>query len=213
MVTAVHPNDTQVFTNDAQVFADGLPLIVRLRPVIEMTDDQFFEFCQINRELRIERTAQGELLIMPPTGWKTSERNAEITMQLRIWAKQDGTGIATDSSAGFKLPNGADRSPDAAWIRSERLATLTPEQKEKFLPLCPDFVTELRSPTDSLTALQAKMQEYLDNGAQLGWLIDPLQRRVYVYRPEAVVEILDNPETISGDPVLPGFTLDLREIW
>jgi len=125
--------DPATHTPDAQIFAEGFPIIVRLRPVVEMTDDQFFEFCQINRELRIERTAQGELLIMPPAGWKTGDRNAEITMQLRIWAKQDGTGIATDFSAGFKLPNGADRSPDAAWIRSERLATLTPEQKEKFL--------------------------------------------------------------------------------
>jgi Uma2 family endonuclease len=212
MATAVHHNDTQVFTN-TQVFADGLPLIVYLRPVLELTDDQFFELCQINRDLRIERTARGELVIMPPTGWKTGERNAEITLQLRTWAKQDGTGVVTDSSAGFKLPNGADRSPDAAWIRHERLVTLTPEQKEKFLPLCPDFVIELRSPTDSLTLLQSKMQEYLDNGAQLGWLIDPIQWRVYVYRPQLLVEILENPDTVSGDPVLPGFTLDLREIW
>ncbi len=212
MDTAAHHDDTQVFIN-TQVFDDGPPLIVYLRPVLELTDDQFFELCQINRDLRIERTAQGELVIMPPTGWKTSERNAEITMQLRIWAKHDDTGAVTDSSGGFKLPNGADRSPDAAWIRHERLATLTPEQKEKFLPLCPDFVIELRSPTDSLTLLLSKMQEYRENGAQLGWLIDPIQRRVYVYHPQRPIEILENPETISGDPVLPGFTLDLREIW
>jgi len=212
MATAVHHNDTQVFTN-TQVFDDGSPLIVYLRPVLELTDDQFFALCQLNRDLRIERTARGELVIMPPTGWKTGERNAEITLQLRTWAKQDGTGVVTDSSAGFKLPNGADRSPDGAWIRHERLVTLTPEQQEKFLPLCPDFVIELRSPTDSLTLLLAKMQEYLDNGVRLGWLIDPIQRRVYVYRPQLPIEILENPDTVSGDPVLPGFTLDLCEIW
>ncbi|MBI3798530.1 MAG: Uma2 family endonuclease [Deltaproteobacteria bacterium] len=200
-------------TSDAQIFTEGFPITVYLRPVVELTDDQFFEFCQINRDLRIERTARGELLIMPPTGWETSGDNAEITMQLRVWAKRDGTGTSTDSSGGFKLPNGATRSPDAAWITHSRLAALTAEQRKKFLPLCPDFALELRSPTDSLTALQAKMQEYLDNGARLGWLIDPEQRRVYVYRPQTPIEILENPETVSGDPVLPGFILDLREIW
>lgn len=198
---------------DTQVIDDNAPLVVRLRPVIELTDDQFFEFCQVNRDLRIERTAAGELVIMPPTGWKTSDRNSEIGMQLRLWSKQDGRGIATDSSAGFTLPNGATRAPDAAWVERSRLTEITEDQKEKFLPLCPDFVIELRSPTDSLSVVQAKMQEYIDNGARLGWLIDPLQGRVNVYRPQAQVEILEHPETLSGDPVLPGFILDLREIW
>jgi Uma2 family endonuclease len=199
---------------DTQVFADSTPLIiVRLRPVIELTDDQFYEFCQINRDLRIERTAQGELVIMPPAGGKSSERNAEIGMQLRLWAKHDGTGATFDSSGGFRLANGATRSPDAAWIPHSRLATLTPEQREKFLPLCPEFVLELRSPTDSLVALQSKMQEYMDSGARLGLLIDPQQRRVYVYRPHTSVECLENPETVSGEPVLAGFVLDLRELW
>jgi Uma2 family endonuclease len=193
---------------------DGyLPLVVRLEPALRVTEDQFFEFCQINRDLRIERTAQGELIIMPPTGGKTGERNAEITMQLGVWAKQDGQGATFGSSAGFRLPSGSVRSPDAAWVRNSRLDVLPPEQWEKFLPLCPDFVIELRSPTDSLSVLQEKMREYLDNGAQLGWLIDPAQRRVYVYRPQASVEVLDNPETLSGDPVLTGFVLNLREVW
>ena len=205
--------DSAVPTSNAQILAEGFPIIMYLRPVVEMTDDQFFEFCQINRDLRIERAAQGELLIMPPTGGETGERNAEISMQLRLWAKRDGTGTTFDSSSGFILPNGATRSPDAAWITRSRLTALSAEQRKKFLPLCPDFVVELRSPTDNLTALQAKMQEYLDNGAQLGWLIDPEQRRVYVYRPQIPAEILENPETISGDPILSGFTLDLREIW
>ncbi|MBI3756845.1 MAG: Uma2 family endonuclease [Deltaproteobacteria bacterium] len=199
---------------DLKVFEDETQLItLQLRPVIELTDDQFFEFCQLNRDLRIERTTEGELEIMPPAGWKTGERNSEIGMQLRLWAKQDGKGAVTDSSAGFKLPNGATRSPDAAWILYTRLAAMTEEQKGKFLPLCPDFVIELRSPTDSLRVLQAKMREYIDNGVQLGFLIDPQQKQVYVYRPHQPVEILENPETLSGDPLLPGFVLDLREIW
>jgi len=150
---------------------------------------------------------------MPPAGWKTGNRNAEVTMQLHLWAKQDGAGAVTDSSAGFKLPNGAIRSPDAAWISHARLTEMTEEQKGKFLPLCPDFVLELRSPTDSLIVLQAKMREYIDNGARLGFLLDPQQKRAYVYRSQTPVEILDNPETLPGDPVLPGFTLNLREIW
>ncbi len=189
------------------------PLIVRLEPVLRLTEGQFFEFCQINRDLRIERNEYGELILMPPAGGKTGDRNAEIGMQLRLWAKRDAQGTTFDSSGGFCLPSGAVRSPDASWVRHSRLNALPPEQQEKFLPLCPDFVIELRSPTDSLSVLQEKMREYLDNGAQLGWLIDPAQRRVYVYRPQASVQMLENPETISGDPVLAGFVLDLREIW
>lgn len=187
--------------------------VLHLRPGLNITDEQFFLICQQNRDLRIERTAGGDLIVMPPTGWTTGNRNAEITMQLRMWAKKDGRGVATDSSTGFKLPNGADRSPDAAWVRRERLAALTPEQKEKFLPLCPDFVIELRSPTDNLAVVQAKLEEYIANGAQLGWLINPETRRVHVYRPGAQTEILEQPDSVSGDTVLPGFTLDLREIW
>jgi Uma2 family endonuclease len=178
-----------------------------------MTEDQFFEFCQINRDLRIERSAQGELILMPPAGGETGARDAEITMQLRQWAKRDGTGTTFGSSTGFRLPNDAVRSPDAAWVRKSRLEKLTAEQKKKFLPLCPDFAIELRSPTDSLSMLQDKMQEYLDNGAQLGWLIDPDQKRVYIYRAQTTIEQLERPETVSGDPLLVGFVLDLREVW
>lgn len=189
------------------------PLIVHLQPVLELSDDQLYEFAQLNRELRIERNAQGELIIMPPTGGETGQRNAEITMQLRLWAKRDGSGATFDSSTGFRLPNGAVRSPDASWIKQSRLAGLSDDDKKKFIPLCPDFVIELRSETDSLSVLQEKMQEYLDNGSQLGLLIDPEQKRVYVYRPEVEVEELENPETVSGDPLLASFVLDLREIW
>lgn len=189
------------------------PLIVHLRPVVDLNDDQLYEFSQINRDLRIERNAQGELIIMPPTGGETSERNAEITMQLRLWAKQNGEGATFDSSGGFRLPNGAVRSPDAAWVKRSRLETLTAEDRKKFIPLCPDFLIELRSPTDSLSVVQEKMQEYLDNGTQLAWLIDPDQKRIYVYRPDVSVQELENPDRISGDPLLSGFELDLKEIW
>jgi len=189
------------------------PLIVHLRPVVNLTDDQLYEFSQINRDLRIERNAQGELIIMPPTGGDTGERNSEINMQLRLWTKRNGEGATFDSSTGFRLINGAVRSPDAAWVRRSRLDALTTDERKKFIPLCPDFVIELRPSTDSLSVLLEKMQEYLDNGAQLAWLIDPEQRRVYVYRSQEPIQELDNPETVSGDPLLSGFELDLRELW
>lgn len=198
---------------DPSLRTDRLPLKVELRPVINLEDEQLYEFCQINRDLRIERNAEGELLIMPPAGGETGERNAEITMQLRIWAKRDGTGVSFDSSTGFILPNKAVRSPDGSWIRHSRLGTLTAEQRRRFVPLCPDFVLELCSPSDDLDVLRSKMQEYLDNGAQLGWLIDPDNRRVYVYHPQGVIECLENRDAVSGDPILPGFVLNLGEIW
>lgn len=189
-----------------------VPVLLHLSPAIQLTDEQFFEFCQINRELRIERTAEGDVLIMPPTGGETGKRNADLIVAVGMWAKQDGSGVACDSSTGFILPNGAVRSPDVAWVKRARLAALTPEQKKKFLPMCPDFVIELRSPTDPLATVKAKMQEYMENGAQLGWLIDGEQRRVYLYRPQGEVECVDNPSQLSGDPVLPGFVLNLSEI-
>lgn len=189
------------------------PLVLQMSPVIEMTDDQFFEFCQLNRDLRIERSTKGELIIMSPTGSETGNRNFDFIVQLGIWARQDGTGIGFDSSAGFTLPNGATRSPDAAWIKLERWNALPPEQRVKFAPICPDFVVELRSPSDNLQPLEDKLQEYIANGASLGWLIDRKNRKVYLYRPQQEVECLDNPSTLSGDPVLSGFVLDLSKIW
>ena len=188
-------------------------LLVHLRPVIELTEDQFFEFCQMNQELRIERTAEGDLVIMPPEGGETGNRSILLGTFLTQWAWQDGTGVTFGSSTGFILPNGAMRAPDAAWVRRSRLTALTADQKQKFLPLCPDVVVEIRSPSDRLNHLQEKMQEYLDNGAQLGWLIDPPSRTLYVYRPNRPVEHLEHPATIAGDPVLPGFSLDLQIIW
>jgi Uma2 family endonuclease len=150
---------------------------------------------------------------MPPTGGGAGRRNFEINGQFAAWVSQDGTGVGYDSSTGFRLPNSAVRSPDSAWVLKERLAQVPPDQQERFLPLCPDFVLELWSPTDRLRTVQAKMAEYVANGARLGWLLYPPERRVYVYRPNAPVEQLDNPDKLSGDPVLPGFTLDLRTIW
>ena len=188
-------------------------LLVRLQPALCPTEDQFYEFCRINRELRIERNAEGGVAIMGPAGWETAEKNAEITFQLKGWATGNGTGRAADSSAGYLLPNGAIRSPDASWVSNERLASVAPEQRSKFLPLCPDFVIELRSPTDGLGMLQEKMAEYLANGAKLGWLIDPVNRQVFVYRPGTEVETLDAPDRVSGHPVLEGFQLDLGKVW
>ncbi|PYS60783.1 MAG: hypothetical protein DMF74_17905 [Acidobacteria bacterium] len=186
---------------------------IHLKPAIELTEDQFFALCQLNRDLRLERNAEGDIIVMPPTGGETGNRNAEITGQLVIWTKQDGIGAAFDSSTGFKLPNGADRSPDAAWVQKSRLAVLTQEEKEKFLPLCPDFVIELLSPSDELEEVKAKMDEYIENGARLGWLLEPRSRRVYVYRPGESVIMIENTGQISGEPELPGFVLNLREIW
>jgi Uma2 family endonuclease len=193
--------------------SEALPLVLHLAPVIEMSDEQFFRFCQLNRDLRIERTSQGDLVIMPPTGGETGRRNFELTTLFGNWVHADASGVGFDSSTGFTLPNGATRSPDVAWVRRSRWESLPREQREPFVPLCPDFVVELRSPSDSLEDLHAKMQEYLDNGTELGWLIDPVERRVYVYRRQAPVECLDDPPVVSGEPLLPGFVLDLRAVW
>ena len=178
-----------------------------------ITDEQFYDLCQDNRDLRFERNAKGDLIIMPPTGGETSNKNAKITQKLGIWTDEDGTGIAFDSSGGFKLPNGADRSPDAAWIPLEKWQNLTEKERQRFVPLCPDFVIELRSKTDSLKSLQDKMREYLENGTRLGWLINPQDKQVEIYRQGKEVEILDYPQTLSGEDVLLGFVLDLQFIW
>ncbi|MFM6621527.1 MAG: Uma2 family endonuclease [Dolichospermum sp.] len=188
-------------------------LTVNLESIIEMTDEQFFQLCQNNRELRFERNANGELIIMPPTGGETGNRNGRITQQLMNWTDADGTGIAFDSSTCFKLPNGADRSPDAAWIKLERWDALSDEEKQKFPPICPDFVIELLSPSDSLKTTQEKMQEYIANGVRLGILINRKSRQVEIYRPGKEVEILDSPATVSGEDVLKGFILNLGMIW
>ncbi len=188
-------------------------LTVNFNSVIKLTDEQFYQLCQDNETLRFERNSKGELIIMPPTGGETSNRNAGLTAQIWVWNEQTQLGKVFDSSGGFKLPNGADRSPDTSWVKLERWNALTPEQQTKFSPLCPDFVVELLSPSDSLTETQEKMKEYRDNGARLGWLINRKSRQVEIYRQGQDVEVLESPASLSGEDVLPGFVLNLESIW
>lgn len=185
---------------------------VIIPPALKVTPEQFAQLASANRDVRLERTATGELIVMPPTGGKTGKRNLNISFQLYAWNSQTKLGVAFDSSTAFELPNGAIRSPDASWIVQARWNTLTPEQQETFPPLCPDFIIELRSKSDSLKPLRQKMQEYLDNGLLLGWLIDPQTPQVEIYRPNQTVEILANPANLSGENILPGFILDLQAI-
>ncbi|WP_414543294.1 Uma2 family endonuclease [Nostoc sp. CCY0012] len=190
------------------------PLVLQFPPSIQMTDEQFFEFCQFNRDLRIERNKSGEISIMPPTGTETGNRNFNVAGQLYVWSEQDGTGICFDSSTGFKLSTGAERSPDASWMKLERWNSLSTEQKQKFAPICPDFIIELKSPSDRLQLLQEKMEEYMQEPEiKLGWLIDRQNHQVYIYRPGQARECLDNPDILSGESVLPGFTLNMNKVW
>jgi Uma2 family endonuclease len=190
-----------------------IPLHSPLELTLELTDEQFFQLCIDNRDLRFERTASGGLIIMPPTGSETGNFNIDLSYQLQSWSRQNKhLGIAFDSSTGFKLPDGTDISPDGAWIRRDRWDALTAEEKKKFAPICPDFVVELRSTTDSLEKLRAKMKVYVKNGARLGWLLDRKNRKVEISRQGSDVEILDSPATLSGEDVLPGFVLDLSDI-
>jgi len=188
------------------------PLTIKLDP-LTLSNEQFYQLCQNNRDLRFERTCRGDLVIMPPTGGETGERNSEINYQLRYWNKQSKRGKVFDSSTGFKLPNGSDKSPDAAWVPLEKWNNLTLKQQQGFLPLCPDFVIELRSKSDNLKVLQEKMQEYLENGTRLGWLINRQDRQIEIYRQGQGVEVLENPNSLSGEDILPSFVLDLEPIW
>jgi Uma2 family endonuclease len=181
-------------------------------PTARLSDEQFTQLCSANRDLRFERTERGELIIMPPTGGETGKRNSTINLELGIWNRQTQLGVVFDSSTGFKLPNGADRSPDVSWIPLTKWNNLTLQEQKKFLPLCPDFVIELRSPTDALKTLQEKMVEYIDNGTRLGWLINSQDRQIEIYRIGQDKEVLDNPVSLSGENVLPGFVLDLQAI-
>jgi Uma2 family endonuclease len=187
-------------------------LTVSLRPTIDLTDDQFYELCRNNPDIRFEKTAKGELIIMPPTGGDTGNRNFSLSGQLWFWVEEDGTGLGFDSSTAFKLPNGATRAPDAAWVRRDRWEALTSSEKERFPPITPDFVVELRSRTDELEDVQQKMQEYIVNGVRLGWLLNPQDHQVEIYRPGNPVEILLAPATLSGEDVLPGFVLVLKNL-
>ncbi len=186
-------------------------LILNLSPTIELTDEQFFQLCVHNRDLRLEQTVEGELIIMPPTGWKSGNRNSRLTQRVGNWTDADGTGLAFDSSTGYILPNGAKRSPDASWVSRERLEALNSDPT-RFLPMAPDFAVELRSANDDLKTLQKKMQEYINNGVRLGWLIDPQNQRVEIYRIGQEIEILQSPTSLSGEDVLLGFRLELNQI-
>jgi Uma2 family endonuclease len=187
--------------------------VLNLKPFIDLTDDQFYELCQNHRDLRFERNAAGEIIIMSPTGGETGNRNFSLTVQFGNWVNNDATGLGFDSSTGFKLPNGADRSPDLAWIKLTRWNALTPDQKRKFPPIAPDFILELRSQTDDLRPLQDKMQEYIDNGVRLGLLLNPKDRQVEIHRPNQLVQILNQPQQIDCNPELPGFILNLTGIF
>lgn len=186
---------------------------VKVPPKLKVTDEQFIQLIQANPDLRMERTAQGELIVMAPTGSESGHYNAELTTDFTLWNRQARLGKVFDSSTGFKLPNGATRAPDTAWVKQERWDALTPEQRKGFAPLCPDFVLELASETDDLEVLRAKMQEYIENGCQLGWLISPKARQAEIYRPSQPVEVLQSPTHLSGESVLPGFILDLNTIF
>lgn len=197
--------------NQPELLSMTIPSTIALR----VTPEQFEALAMANRDLRLERTAQGELIVNPPTGWETGNRNAKISYYLMRWIEEEGgNGLAFDSSSGFTLPNGATRSPDASWVSQVYWDALTPEQKaETFAPICPDFVVELRSASDNLQPLREKMQEYIDNGARLGWLINPARKQVEIYRPGKETEVLDNPVELSGEDILLGFSLNLQRVW
>jgi Uma2 family endonuclease len=187
--------------------------ILKLEPAIALSENQFFTLCQQNPDLKIERSGQGELIIMPPTGGETGRKNATLIARLVMWNETDNLGVVFDSSTCFRLPNGSDRSPDVSWLKKERWDSLTPEQQRKFPPLCPDFVLELLSPSDNLSFTQAKMQEYQANGVQLAWLLNPQDQQVEIYRLGCPVEILFRPRELSGENVLPNFVLNLAWFW
>lgn len=192
----------------------GSPLVLHFGSVMNrFTEDEFFEFCQRNRDLRIERTRGGDLIIMPPSGGETGRSNSSLNYQLVAWNEHARQGEVFDSSTGFRLPGGPLRSPDAAWVARDRWRALTRAQRKKFPPIAPDFVVEIRSETDALKPLRAKMQEYIELGVRLAWLIDPVARRVEVFRPDKKPQTLKAPQTVSGDPVLTGFVLRLERIW
>ena len=178
-----------------------------------LSDADFYDFCQQHRDLRIERDSSGEIIVMAPTFSETGGRNFMLSVKFGIWVEQNGTGKGFDSSTGFTLPNGAIRSPDLSWIKLARWEKIAKAKRKTFAPICPDFVVELRSESDSLKKLQAKMNEYIENGASLGWLIDAIERKIYIYRPNTEPKILANPTEISDEPLLPKFVLKLNEIW
>lgn len=188
-------------------------ITINFNNIVKLSDDQFYKLCRDNPDIKFERNANGELIVMPPTGGETGKRNAKLTARFVLWNEQTQLGEVFDSSTCFKLPNGCDRSPDVSWIQLTRWNALSAEQREKFPPIAPDFVLELMSPSDSLSETQAKMQEYMNAGVKLGWLVDRKTRYVEIYRQGQPKEVLQSPTTLSGEDVLPSFILDLQIIW
>jgi Uma2 family endonuclease len=186
---------------------------LHMPPDVELDDDVFFAICQANPDYRIERTARGDIQIMPPTGGVTGRRNSDLNAEVNLWARRDGRGVAFDSSTGFILPNGAVVSPDCSWVLRERLARLSEAEKSRFLPLAPDFVIELSPANDGRGELIAKMRDYQANGVRLGWLILPTRREIYRFAGQTPLECLEDPASLSDEEILPGFTLDLAGIW
>lgn len=207
------PNATAKRGSKLYVGSLVYPIEVNFPLLKRMSLDDFYDFCEENRDLRIERTKEGNVIIMPPAYSETGRKNFNLAVDFGIWARQDKTGIGFDSSTGFTLPNGATRSPDVSWIRLERWNALSKDKRQKFAKIAPDFVIELRSETDRLKDLQKKMREYIENGVQLGWLIDPQNKRVHIYRPKTETKVLENPKEVSGAPLLKGFVLNLQETW
>ena len=189
-----------------------MSITMDLKPILRLTDEVFMDLCHANPTLHLERTADGAVEAMSPAGGRSGNRGVKLARQLDYWNDRATPGIVFDSSTGFRLPNSAIRSPDASWVMKARWDSLTAAQQEQFLPLCPDFLAEIASPSDDRHALRAKMREYISQGARLGWLIDPFQREVEIYRPEREVELLKQPVTLSGEDVLPGLVVDLSEI-
>ncbi|MCC5624979.1 Uma2 family endonuclease [Nostoc sp. CHAB 5715] len=188
-------------------------LTLNLNSILKLTTEQFYQLCEENPDLQLERNAQGELVIIPPTGGETGRSNVNLILQLASWNEQKQLGEVFDSSTGFTLPSGADRSPDVSWVKKSRWDSLTKEQREKFIPLSPDFAIEIMSPSDTLKKVQEKMHEYMSNGCRLGWLINRKKQEVEIYRPGQDVEILKSPQTLSGETILPGFVLNMKKIW
>jgi Uma2 family endonuclease len=207
------PNATTKRSSKLYVGSLVDPIEVNFPLLKKMSEDDFYKFCEENPDLRIERTKEGDVIVMPPAYTETGGKNFDLAVDFGIWARQDATGKGFDSSTGFTLPNGAMRSPDVSWVRYERWNALPKEKRRKFAKIAPDFVIELRSETDRLKDLQKKMREYIENGVHLGWLIDPQNKRVHIYRPKTETKVLENPKEVSGEPLLKGFVLNLQEIW
>ncbi|AFZ03063.1 Uma2 family endonuclease [Calothrix sp. PCC 6303] len=188
-------------------------LTLNINSIIKLTKEQFYQLCEENPDLKLERNTQGELIIMPPTGGETGRSNVNLILQVASWNEQNQLGEVFDSSTGFTLPSGADRSPDVSWVEKSRWDALTKEQKERFIPLCPDFVIEILSPNDSLKKTQQKIQEYIENGCSLGWLLNRKKQEVEIYRPGKDVEVLNSPQSLSGEDILPGLIVNLQKIW